>query len=189
MDTQAITLDRNEALALYRKYKAHRYWSEPVDLEIQRTYQLISKGKVVIKALQSIVTAGLGDDGLPKLAIVRADATKCYVDMWQSGGGRMGMDRWPREQANRRYIDFPAGSFPWQRSNRGAGESLVPLVPIDVRPRRGIENYHILYEAVWSPLPPVDPMLVRRIGKGDLWLVVAAWELTEVERAVLAARL
>jgi hypothetical protein len=58
-----------------------------------------------------------------------------------------------------------------------------------VRPRRGLENYNVLWEAVWQPAPPVDPMLLRRIGEADLWVVVAAWELTEVERAALAARI
>jgi hypothetical protein len=32
-------------------------------------------------------------------------------------------------------------------------------------------------------------MLLRRIGKGDLWLVVASWNLTAVEKAALATRL
>jgi len=35
---------------------------------------------------------------------------------------------------------------------------------------------------------PRDPYLLRRLGKGDLWLVVAAWDLTEVERAALQSR-
>ena len=36
--------------------------------------------------------------------------------------------------------------------------------------------------------PPRDPYLLRRIGKADLWLVVASWELTEVEMAALSTR-
>jgi hypothetical protein len=32
-------------------------------------------------------------------------------------------------------------------------------------------------------------MLLRRIGRADLWLVVAGWDLTEVERAALSTRL
>ena len=31
-------------------------------------------------------------------------------------------------------------------------------------------------------------VLLRRMGRGDLWLVMAAWDLTEVERAALQAR-
>lgn len=41
----------------------------------------------------------------------------------------------------------------------------------------------------WQRVPPRDPFLLRRIGKADLWLVVAMWDLTEVERAALATRL
>jgi hypothetical protein len=67
-------------------------------------------------------------------------------------------------------------------------EAQVPLIPIHMRPRRGIENYHVLWEAEWSKRYPVDPFLLRRFGE-DAWLVVAAWDLTEVERAVMSARL
>lgn len=50
-------------------------------------------------------------------------------------------------------------------------------------------KYHILWEAEWAPIPPRDPMLLRRIGEADLWVVVAHWDLTEVERAALATRI
>ena len=190
METQRIVVDRDEARALFRKYREHRHWSEPIDQEIQRTYQLIARGEIIIKALESVVKAGLGEDGHPKLAIVRADATTCFLEYRHDGGVRMGMDSWPQENHRRRYIDFPPGSFPAAPTRKGwaRAQAIVPLVPIDLRPRRGIENYHILFEAIWAPLPPADPMLLRRIGEADLWVVVAAWELTEIERAVLAAR-
>ncbi len=50
-------------------------------------------------------------------------------------------------------------------------------------------NYHILWEAEWTKIVPRDPYLLRRIGQADLWLVVAAWNLTEVERAALSTRI
>ena len=117
MQTENIVLERGQALALYRKYREHQHYSEPIDLEIQRVYQAIAKGQVVIKALASVVAAGVGEDGLPKLAIVRADATKCFVEMRTDGAARMSADRWPREPHTRRYIDFKAGSFPAGRSD------------------------------------------------------------------------
>ena len=189
MQTEKIVLERGQALALYRKYREHQHWSEPIDIEIQRVYQAIAKGQVVIKALASVIAAGVGEDGLPKLAVVRADATKCFVEMRTDGAARMAADRWPREPHTRRYIDFKAGSFPAADRTRRAGEAITPLVPVGIRPKRGIENYHVLFEAIWQPVPPVDPMLVRRIGEADLWVVVAAWDLTEVERTVLASRM
>ncbi|MGH3300400.1 MAG: hypothetical protein ACRDOK_01755 [Streptosporangiaceae bacterium] len=36
-------------------------------------------------------------------------------------------------------------------------------------------------------VPPRDPALLRWI-RGDLWAVVAQWDLTELERAVLSSR-
>jgi hypothetical protein len=34
---------------------------------------------------------------------------------------------------------------------------------------------------------PRDPALIRRVA-GDLWTVLSVWDLTELERAVLAQR-
>ena len=63
METREIVLDRIEARALWRKYREHQHYAKPIDWEIQRTYQLIAQGRVVIKALDSILTAGVGEDG------------------------------------------------------------------------------------------------------------------------------
>jgi hypothetical protein len=188
MLTQNIIVDRSQALALYRKYREHRHYSTPIDWEIQRTYQLISQGKLIIKALGSIIAAGIGDDGYPKLAIGRANHPKCFLEYCRDGRARFASSRWPKANQRRNYIDFPAGSFPPRQLLKYA-ETLAPLIPIDLRPKRGLENYHLLWEAVWHPAPPIDPMLLRRIGQADLWLVVAAWDLTEVERAALSTRI
>jgi hypothetical protein len=90
---------------------------------------------------------------------------------------------------------FPAESFPlktWgntrERTSRSDHEAMVPMIPAHLKPRRGLANYHILWEAEWERVPPRDPYLLRRIGKADLWLVVAHWDLTEVERAALSTR-
>jgi hypothetical protein len=190
METERITVDRAEAAELFRKYKEHQHYSTPVDLEIQRVYDAIQKGKMVVRALASIAAAGLGPDGLPKLAIVRADAEKCSLYMGSDGGARFSVNGYQPDRNHRCYIDMPAGTFadPGGRRFRH-WESLVPIVPIHQRPKRGLANYHVLYEALWSRVVPVDPMLLRRVGQADLWIVLAAWDLTEVERAVLAGRI
>jgi hypothetical protein len=190
MNVQPVTVDRETARGLFRKYKEHRHYSTPVDLEIQRTYQLISQGRVVIQALAEIAKAGVGDDHLPKLAIVRANARTCFVNLRHDGGARFTVKRWPRDHETRTYVDLPSGSFPPpQRQRFSAAEAQVPLIPIHLRPQRGLANYHILFEAEWTPIPPKDPLLLRRVGQADLWLVLAAWDLTEIERAVLAGRI
>ena len=192
MHTETIEIGRLEAHKLWQKYLTHRAYEKPIDEEIRRVYGAIAKGKVVIKALESIRSAGLGEDGFPRLAIARADATLCYCQMRSRGGARITTDRWTDGRTARsRYFDFPEGTFPVQQKKGEwqSGEAIVPHIPPDIRPARGIENYHVLFEAIWSKVPPYDPMLLRRIGKGDLWLVVAAWDLTEVERAALASRI
>lgn len=190
METERITVDRAEADEMFRKYKAHQHYSTPVDLEIQRVYDAVRKGRMVVRALASIAAAGLGEDGLPKLAIAHADATKCSLYMYASGAARFSDDGWQPDRNRRKYIDLPAGTFADPSGKRHRHwEAMVPLVPIHARPKRGLSNYHVLFEAEWSMVVPRDPMLLRRIGYGDLWIVLHVWDLTDVERAVLAGRL
>lgn len=190
MNVEKIKIDRATAREHYRRYKEHVHWSAPMDDEIRRTYQLIAQGRVVIRAIESIKAAGLGDDTFPRLAIVRADAAHCFLDIKEDGAAIFSMSNsWRTQHHKRRRIVMPSGTFPamergWRRT---AAKAIVPLIPLNLRPKRGLANYHILWEADWKAIPR-DPMLLRRIGKGDLWLVVAAWDLTEVERAVLASR-
>lgn len=202
MQTSHVEIDRGKALELYREYKKHAHYAKPIDRECQRAYQLLSQGRLVIRALDSIKAAGLKTEGLdagfPKLALARADAPSCKVAMshdgsadmyagdierrsrgWRAGGGSI---------QSRNCFSFPAGTFAVPRNHRWRGEATMPMVPIHLRPKRGLASYHVLFEAEWTRIAPVDPFLLRRIGRGDLWLVVAMWELTEVERAALATR-
>ncbi len=198
MHTELVTVPRAEALKLYHQYKAHVAYSQPIDWEIQRTYQLLSKGRVVIRAIESIRQAGLNREFLPKLALIVATAKQCHLERWRDGHMRMATDRWSQAQKNSLTFRegsfvFPAESFPvaWNGkgyTSRSEHVAQVPIIPVHLRPKRGLANYHILFEAEWQPIPARDPYLLRRIGKSDLWLVVAHWELTQVEMAALATR-
>jgi hypothetical protein len=197
MQVDALKVDQYDAERLYRKYREHRAYDRPnpIDREIERIYRQIARGKTVIRALSSIVKAGLGADGLPKLAIVRADAQRCHLKTHRDGRAEMCLrDQFHGRVARDCRFNFDAGSFSFpphvnERWGWGDYRAIVPHIPPEHRPRRGLANYHILFEAVWTKEVPVDPMLLRRIGKGDTWLVCAAWDLTDVERAVLADRL
>lgn len=190
MEAQAIHLDRAKAKELYREYRKHQHYSTPMDQEIMRAYQLLAQGRLVIKALESIKLAGLNDEGQPKLAIARADAKACHLALRRDGSATMASDdTWHRRNnaAPSKWVDFPAGSFSGMKADRY--EALMPSIPLHLRPKRGLQNYHVLWEAEWTKIPPRDPYLLRRIGIGDMWLVVAMWDLTEVERMALAARI
>ena len=192
MHTEPVVIGRAEAHKLWQKYQTHKHYQNPMDAEIERIYKEISKGKLVIRALASVVSAGVDAEGMPALAIARADSAKCFLNLWSDGSARMATTEWVNGRtAATNTFGFPAGSFPDNRKINGRRHAvaLTPHIPPDIRPRRGLANYHILWEAEWHMRPPVDPMLLRRIGKGDLWLVVGAWDLTPVERAAMAARL
>ena len=192
MQTAVLKVDPNEVAKMHRKYQEHHAWSTPVDHQIERLYGLIAKGKVIVQALESIRAAGVGDDGLPKLAIARADDKICHLTVSTDGSAMMTGDQWATGRtAFSRKFPFPVGTFPPQphATRRWRYEAIVPHIPPDIRPRRGLQNYHILFEAEWSKAIPVDPMLLRRIGDSDFWLVVGAWELTAIERAVLAGHM
>jgi hypothetical protein len=201
METDRIEIDRKTARELYRKYKEHRAYSAPIDKEIQRAYQLIAQGRMIIRAIQSVASAGQHEDGTPKLALARADAKEVRVSIRPDGGAVMttrAVFRQPRRRGiSDQRFEWPDGTFPRKltQPNHWGGtrreyEAPLPLVPVDLRPKRGLENYHVLWEVdQWRPTPPLDPMLLRRVGKSDLWTVVAAWDLSPVERAVMATRL
>src|SRR6185295_3009482 len=112
MDVQTIEMDRSKALEMWKKYKTHANYSPPVDQEIRRVFDAIAKGKVVIRALASIAAAGVGEDGLPKLAIARADARTCWFSH-QYQVFRMATTSWVNgKTAKNRYFDFPDATFP-----------------------------------------------------------------------------
>ena len=192
METTTVELDRERARQLWRDYRAHQHYSQPIDEDVMRTYHAIAQGRVVIRAVASVIAAGLNADGLPKLAIARADKPWCWIRAEANGSGTFTTNEaetwaYRERRGSRQRIDFPANSFAFPKTRRA--KSMVPQIPLPLRPKRGLANYHVLYEAEWNDLPPVDPMLLRRVGRADLWIVCAAWELTEVERAALAARL
>jgi len=197
MQTTNLTMTPTEARKLYRAYKQHMHYSEPIDHEVRRAYQLLAQGRLVIRALQSITDAGVDEQGYPKLAIAPATAPRVWCTMRDNGSCDFDARKsrsWrteigePRIIAERAFFRFPRGSFP-ARHHSMHGSAQVPLVPVQHRPKRGLANYHVLFEAEWKHEVAVDPFLIRRIGKADLWAVLAMWDLTEVERAALAARL
>jgi len=196
MQAEYVEIDRGKARELYRAYKKHLHWSQPIDDEIRRAYQMLAQGKLVVKALESIKAAGLkteGEDaGFPKLALCRADAKNCTVLMHADGSADMCADRtsaWGRK-ASKNVFHFAGDTFPRIKRDRSyRATAVVPLPPINQRPQRGLANYHTLWEAEWTRIAPYDPMLLRRLGKADLWVVVAMWDLTEIERAALSTRI
>lgn len=192
MNITPVSVDRDKARELYRAYKTHLHYSQPVDHEIMRAYQLLAQGRLVINATDAVARAGLDERGLPKLALCRATADACRCEVHTDGSAMMvdaRLNGWRRSnEAQGHRFRWPRGTFAATRQHWRA-EANLPLIPLHLRPARGLANYHILWEAEWDPIPPRDPYLLRRIGRSEMWLVVAMWNLTEVERLALVGRM
>lgn len=194
METQRIFMDAEKADELYKRYLKNRHYERSEDAEIRKAYRALAKGQLIVRALDSIRSAGLGEDTMPKLAIANAAADACYLSQTYQGGAVMASAQRSDARHTRNSFRFDPGTFPGiathsKRQGRWSHKAFMPVIPADIRPRRGLENYHVLWEAEWEPIPPVDPYLLQRIGKTDMWLVLGMWDLTEVEREVLASRI
>lgn len=178
--TNTMAMDRSLARDLLAKYRKARTPATDEDRAIMTAYREIARGRIVIQAAQAIREAGWNEQGLPVLAMIRADCQTCRAGCSSTDLTFSSMIR-GYERAKFIVPRMPETRLGWRR-----GEAVVPLVPLHLRPKHHLRNYWILWEADWKAIPH-DPLLLRKLS-GDLWLVLAAWDLTPVERAALENR-
>lgn len=198
MELATIELPRAEARERYIEYRdAVRKRHDSELAQIMRGYRELAKGRQLIDLPATIRAGGtFRATGLPRLAVGRANREWCYVEPTEDGAVTFATKHaWDRASHNMfDLVRCPDGTLP-QRAGRHPRHfrhhrAMVPLVPPALRPDRGgLHLYHVLWEAKWerTPRPPGDPALLRHIG-GDLYAVLATWDLTELEQAVLARR-
>lgn len=186
MNVQTISMDKQEARKAFEQYRAAvRQRHNEEDKAIMDGYRALSKGTPIINVREAIIAAGLDHLYHPRLAIARADFKRCFYKGWAGGSARFSNERWSSASTIRGGVfNLPDGSFPAFKGNSIEAEAVVPNVPPQFRPLGALKRYHILWEADWKRVPH-DPMLLRYLG-GELFAVLAVWDLTEVERAVLA---
>ena len=178
MNVQSLGVTQDQAIIALRDYKMNRGVYDKRDWEIERIYRQIARGKTVIVASDAIRSAGVDANKRPRLAICQADAEEVIMD----GHGDHVMfgirsaHRWSPVRKLR--ID-------WSGIGYVSGKAKLPRIPPQYRPAKNLGAYHLLWEADWAAIPR-DPYLLRRIGK-DAWVVLAAWDLTDVEMSVLRA--
>lgn len=192
MELQTITApgdteqeQRQSARKAFLEYRAAvRERHNEEDAQIMRGYRALSQGKQLLHLTDTIRAGGLDKDGRPRLAIMRADQRWCYfTTTWD--GWTLTNDGQAWRSKHRDRFRFSNDVLPVKREI-GDAKALVPLIPPCHRPAIALSNFHILWEADWQRVPR-DPALLRHLG-GDLYAVVAVWDLTEVERAVLGGR-
>lgn len=82
----------------------------------------------------------------------------------------------------------------WSGRDGLEGYALIPMVPLDVRPATGrLADMFVLWEVEqWADRrigakPDIDPYLLKHVG-GSLYAVLAEWDLTPLERAIMKGR-
>lgn len=205
MDVATITMPADEARTKLDEYRQALVGREPTDEEdtgIMIGYKALARGKSLLDLHAVFRACPVNAKGQPALALARAHWRRCVAQFqgngsatfWQDwpGRGRGGRSAWHR------LVKLPKETLPdalrpthadghrydWSRRELRA---VVPLIPANLRPAVALNRYAILWEADWEEVP-VDPLLLR-YAHGSLYVVLAAWDLTALERAVLAGRL
>jgi hypothetical protein len=180
MDLNVIAMDATEAEKAFRAYRgeflAHR---NRIDGELMKGYKAISEGKKLISLTEAIIAGGLNDQGLPRIAINQADEEFVMLDVNGSGDATFYNGRSRHSLTVRGIPDLTRSK--WNQ------RAVMPIIPPQYRPPYNLSNYHLLWEVdKWTtaPQPRRDPALLKHIG-GDLYAVLAVWDLTELESRIL----
>jgi hypothetical protein len=178
---------------------------EREDTIMMASYREMAKGARIINVATVMRNAGLNKhQKLPNLAIARASWEWCHIlfelnqlcfskhsharHSWS--GERRFLEPKNLETFARDLFGSELSNSHWRNQNGFPdvrGKAAVPAIPAYLRPEGDLENYHILFEAKWEKVAPPDPILLKKID-GNMYTVVAQWDLTDIEKAVLEGR-
>jgi hypothetical protein len=189
VDVATISMPAAEARAKYDEYREALRDNPSVtreDRAILIGYRALAQGRAVVNLLDALRATGLDKESRPRLAFARADMARVYCRVYWSHGAVFSNRPDYRQYRGSWRTEVPSGVLPPVRSTVEC-QAMVPLIPAPLRPKGDLTKYHVLWEADWQAVP-TDPMLLRHLT-GRLYAVLAVWDLTPLERAVLAGRL
>lgn len=203
MNVETIEMPVDEAKEKWREYRdACKDSPENKFLQdMKKIYNALGQGRKIIDIDKVMIKGGL-HSGIydPRLAVARADFEYGYfryeketIRFFGSNDNHVWADSYERPPAhNVSVAGFPA--LPESETNRYASSrqrfAPRPMIPPLALPKANLSNYHILWEVdEWKDIVvPKDPWLLRRLTP-RLFVVLAGWDLTELERAVIAGRM
>lgn len=195
MNVTMIEMDREQAIKRLEEYRrALRRRADTEYAAVAQGYEALAEGTPLIQYAEVIRGAPRDEKNRPKLAISRADRQQMQMSWW--GEEAVFNSNIPWKSLRQLVISVPMGRRPNGPSPRGF--ALVPMVPPRALDAIGgtsnLRHHLVLWEVdQWADerigaRPDRDPLLLR-VLHGDLCAVVAAWDLTDLERAVMAGRI
>ena len=205
MDVPVVTMDRREArehLGEYERLLRTRHIAN-ANTDIARElkaardgYRALAQGTPVISLMGAFEQAPRDLSGRPHLAIARSDRREVYV---YTHGGQLWFSAHSSGQIWGTYSGSLDIHVPMKGHYHGFdGYAMVPMVPpLGIRAAGGtsvLKNHFTMWEVEewaddsFTAKPDRDPLLLKPIG-GDLYAVVHSWDLTEMERAIMGARI
>lgn len=204
MDAQTITMPAEEAKERLRAYRKQLHRRADAEFEaIAAGYEQLAKGRALIDVETVLQACPRDAKNRPRLAIARSDRRE--VRYWRNGGRDIfasdsGASSWNNVPTRRgRPLWGMRCTFRVPISGSELkfedGYAMVPLVPPDALETAGnpaLRKCFTLWEVEqWQDrarvLPDRDPFLLQHLG-GSLYVVLAEWDLTDLERAVMAGR-
>ena len=195
MNVPLITVDADAAQVAYEQYRDQvRKRHSEEDAAIARGYRALAQGRTLLDLDQVFADLDQWDGaGLPRVAICRA--TEHQVMCRVSKSNRRVSFYWKeprswwsaqeRDTKTRVNARIPESVPEWQGPFWEKRQTIVPIVPAALRPKK-LHLYHVLWEVErWELVPSPDPMLLKHVG-GRLYAVVATWDLTPLEQAIIA---
>jgi hypothetical protein len=204
MNAPTIQISKEKAKKIYKDYlEIVKTRKEKYLQDLKQVYYHLSKGDKILDIYEVFKKAGVNKDGEPKLAIVRADAKKCVFRKKELGSGSFTENfGWRDKEMSASFdINLPTNTFPkWKTELRKEvfeKEATLKIIRPDIQtktticpphllPNGELSNYYLLWEVdKWNEVPVAkDPFLLKRINS-NAFIVLAEWDLTEVEQAVI----
>jgi hypothetical protein len=123
------------------------------DERIARGYRVLARGLPIIELSKSVMAGGFFDNGLPKIAIARADSQDCWVEhehrsdyvYTSKSPGRWSQDFNRGALVNSVSVRVTLPNAPgWQRGHKRFGHTIMPIIPPQHRPTKNrLHYFHI----------------------------------------------
>lgn len=198
MDVEKFAMTRKKAYASWKEY-IEACKGNPSDKFLQdmkKVYCQLKSGRKIIDIHRIFEVSGLNDKFEPKLAISVASAKTVTMEYEQSGiirfyywKGSFHMGKSEDVIISNVFPKLPENHWEGQYSRYKRRQASVPAIPASLRPKGSLSGYYILWEVEeWKMIPAKDPYLLKRITP-NMFVVLAGWNLTELERAVMKGRM